>query len=222
MRERRLVALSAGGTAVFVASFGAAIARYPGGTWFNRHAHGHSLAKNFLCDLLQTRALNGQDARVGAQLAGLGMFAMLVALAAFFALVAGLETPVSRAGRIARGAGLLACILGAAIPLTPSDRFRTAHLAAVLVGFVPALLATVAALVVCLRAPGVSRWTRALALLTVSSGALNGFAYAYAAAARTHLVDHALPVLQRVSTFGVIGWVLAVCVHVASDRTPAD
>jgi acyl CoA:acetate/3-ketoacid CoA transferase beta subunit len=58
--------------------------------------------------------------------------AMLGALAAFFALVARLETPVSRAGRLARRAGAAAAVLGCAVPLAPSDRFRDAHVAAVM------------------------------------------------------------------------------------------
>ncbi len=220
MRGRTLVALCVTGTAVFVGCLGAAIAMYPGGTWFNRRARGHSFARNFLCDLLQTRALNGKDAHVGALIASVGMFAMLAALVAFFALIPALESPVSRTGRIARGAGFAACALGAAIPLTPSDRFRTVHLVAVLVAFVPALVATFAALLVCLRAPSVSLWTRVAALVTVVTGGLNGLAYAYAAAAQTHLVDRALPLLQRASTLGLIVWVLAVCASASRLAPP--
>ncbi len=65
MRDRWLVRICLAGTACFVACFGIAIALYPGGTWFNRRAEGHSFWMNFLCDLMQSRALNGEEATVG-------------------------------------------------------------------------------------------------------------------------------------------------------------
>ena len=226
MRDRWLVALCAAGTACFIACFAAAIAYYPGGTWFDSNAAGHSFAKNFLCDLMQTRALNGQDASSGARIASIGMIAMLAAIAAFYALIARFELPVSRAGRIARGAGLLACVLGCAVPLTPSDRFRNGHVAAVLCGFAPSLVATIAALVVCMRAPRVSIWLRSAALVTLVAGALDGLAYAFAyaryyaspQAAQSPLLNASLPALQRVATIGMVAWVLAVCVHANRAR----
>jgi hypothetical protein len=182
---------------------------------------GHSFAQNFLCDLMQTQALNGERATVGAPVARVGVAAMFVALAAFFALIARSESPISLAGRVAQRVGGVACALGCVVPLAPSDRFRHAHVAVVLLAFAPALVATVAALVVCLRAD-VSRWVRAAAVVTLASGALDGVAYAIAyAKAYGYLgpvggwasLNMALPALQRVATLGLIAWVAATCVQ---------
>jgi hypothetical protein len=179
------------------------------------------LAWNFLCDLMQTHALNGQAAPVGSLFARFGTLAMLVALAAFYAQIAKLESPISRAGRIARGAGLAACVLGCAVPLVPSDLFRDAHVIVVVCAFVPSLVATIAASIVCLRAPRVSLWLRALAVLTLGAGGLDGLLYGYAYAQAYRLVPAAyrleinlsLPLLQRAATIGLLAWVLAVCLH---------
>jgi len=210
-------------------AYGVAIALYPGGTWFNRQAEGHSFWFNFLCDLMQTRALNGEKARLGSLLARIGTFAILVALASFYTQIARFESPLSWAGRVARGAGLLACVLGGAVPLTPSNLFRNAHIISVVVAFVPSLVATIAALIVCLRAPKVSLWIRAMAILTLGAGGINGLLYAYAYAhafglvPRLHspLLHFSLPVLQRIATIALLVWVVAVCLHTAlSQRKP--
>jgi len=221
MRDRWLIVVSAAGTTAFVACFGVAIALYPGGTWFDRRAQGHSFMQNFLCDLMQTHALNGQAAPVGSLFARIGTLAMLVALAAFLTQIARFETHMSRSGRIARGAGLLACVLGCAVPLVPSDLFRDAHVIVVICAFVPSLVATIAAAIVCLRASDVSIWVRALAVATLGTGGLDGVLYAIAYAqvyglfpmVQQRLINESLPVLQRVATLALLAWVLAVCVH---------
>ncbi len=219
MRDRRLVLACVAGTACFSASIAFAIAHYPGGTWSDPAAKGHSFAWNFLCDLMQTRALNGQDATIGSSVARFGTAAMFGALAAFFTLVARFESKASRAGWLTQRAGLVACTFGCLIPLAPSDRFRETHVATVLFAFAPALVATIAAFVVCLRAP-VSRPLRGLAAFTLTAGGLDGIAYAIAyAIAYSYvgtpkalpLINLALPLLQRAATLGLVAWVLAAC-----------
>ena len=219
MSEQRLVLGCVTGTVCFLGCVAFAIAHYPGGTWTDPSAPGHSFALNYLCDLMQTRALNGQEATLGSKVARFGTVSMFAALAAFFALVARFESPITRAGRVAQRAGLIACLVGCTVPFAPSDRFREAHLATVLSAFVPALVATIAALIVCKRAP-VSRWLRAMAAITVVAGATDGVAYAiayaiaygYLGVARTvPALNLALPVLQRAATVCLIAWVLAVC-----------
>lgn len=208
-------------TTVFVGCFGAAMVLYPGGTWFDRQTRGHSMWKNFLCDLLHEQALNGADNRLVSRLMRTGMLAMLAGLAAFFALVPALEREETRAGRLARRAGVLACALCCAVPLTPSDVYPRGHIAAVLVACVPALFAVPAALVVCLRSPRASMAVRALAALTLVNGVLDTLGYAYAAATTTHLLDWTLPVFQRLALFALLGWIVALCAGVANDRSEA-
>jgi hypothetical protein len=201
-----------------------AIALYPGGTWYDAQAVGHSWWKNFLCDLMQTRALNGEAAPVGSALARLGMVAMLAALAAFYELVARLEQPMSRDGRVARVAGWTAAGLGLLVPVATSDQFRMLHLLTVVGAFVPSVVATVAALRVCLRVEGVSPWIRWFAMLTLGAGALDGCLYAFAYAAPPlglvpsspvvrAMVSASLPLFQRIATLAVLAWMISVCVH---------
>ncbi|HHH11944.1 MAG TPA: hypothetical protein ENK23_07725, partial [Sorangium sp.] len=172
--DRTLVGLCAVGTTNFVGCYAIAIALYPGGSWFDRHASGHSLARNFLCDLMQARALNGEPAVVGSLLARLGVVAMLLALAAFYSLVARLEGPPTHAGRITQGAGWLACVMGLAIPILTSDHHREAHIASVLGAFVPSLVATIFALIITLRVKGTSWWLRGAAVVTLVAGGIDG------------------------------------------------
>ena len=230
--DRLLVLISAVGAACFALCMAVSIALYPGGTWFNRRAEGHSFWQNFLCDLMQTRALNGEEAAAGSVFARVGTVVILIALAAFFAQIARFEEPVSRWGRLARGAGVMACVLGFAVPLVPSDLFRDAHVVAVVCAFIPSLVALIAASVVCFRAPGVPRWLVALAWLTLGAGSLDGILYCLAYAQSYDLIppfqrwllNRSLPVFQRVATLGLLGWLAAVGVHttVSSRRRRGD
>ncbi len=205
------------------------MALYPGGTWFDRETRGHSFAKNFLCDLMQSRALDGEPATFGAPLARIGTVAMLVGIAAFFVLVSHFERPPSRAARITRGAGLAACTIGLAVPLAQSDVHHDLHMVVVLSAFAPALVAACAAAWVSFRARASSRWVRVFAAITLASGAFDGLAYAYAyACAFAHSVPvqrevlyALLPGFQRIATMGTVGWIGAVCVR-ASRGNPSS
>lgn len=207
---RWLVATCALGLCSFVALVTAAIVEYPGGTWFDARTRGHAFWQNFLCDLFHHRALNGADNARSAALATAGMLAMLVSIAAFFALIARLERTEGRAARVARWAGAGACVAGIAVPLTPSDRYRVAHLSAVLIACAPALAATAAALWVSLRAP-VSRWIPLAALATLVFGAIDALMYAVAfgVSARLDRLYLWLPVFQRLATLSLLAWMIA-------------
>ena len=221
LSDRTLLRVSVIGTGVFVACYAVAIARYPGGTWFNRRAIGHSFSSNFLCDLMQTRALNGEDASVGSSLARVGIVFMLAALAAFYAQVARLETPTRRIGRVAQRAGLLAAVLGLAIPIATSDRFREAHIISVVVAFVPSVLATSCAFWVCWRTKGVATWVRTVAAITLLAGVIDGVMYAFVYASpllgmvpasrdTRRLISQSLPLFQRIASLGLLAWVIAM------------
>ncbi|MEZ4383365.1 MAG: hypothetical protein R3A79_18695 [Nannocystaceae bacterium] len=226
-RWARRHALIAGvGTLVFVALFVAAAALYPGGTWMRRSAPGHSLFANYLCDLMQARALNGEPAGLGATLARLGAVAMFVALASFYHLVARLAPRSSARGRFVRYVGLFASVVSLTVPLFPSDRFRVLHILAVVGSFAPAFAATIPAAQISLRAAGASAWIKGAALVTLIAGGLDGLLYAYAYG--TYAVgvitpweirrelEWLMPALQRVASLGLVAWVLA-----AVARRPA-
>ncbi len=228
-----LVAVSAIGTACFLLCYTIAIALYPGGSWFDKHAVGHSFSQNFLCDLMQTRALNGVEAPVGSLLARLGMVSILVALAAFYSQIARLETPRSRAGKVAQWAGLSAAVLGLAVPVATSDQHRDAHIISVVVAFVPSLVATIAALLVCLRVATVPRLIRIAAALTLIAGGIDGLLYAFVYASpllgivpasrdTRRLISLSLPFFQRIASIGVLAWLVAVCWHTRSRISQTD
>jgi len=223
-----LVAIAGGGALIFVASFVIAAALYPGGTWVQRTSSGHSFFGNYLCDLMQTRALNGRAAGVGAWVARSGALAMFAAVASFFIQVARLEARPSLRSRLVLGAGLSSCALGAAVPMVTSDQLRAAHVALVVAAFVPALVATIAAAQICLRSPATGRWIKAAALLTLSAGAIDGILYAFAYGAHglemplprglRRAINDLLPLLQRIATLGLLAWVIAVSWRTAARR----
>lgn len=208
MQTRSLLGVCAAGLSLFLALVGAAMASYPGGTWWDPLSRGHSFWKNFLCDLFHHHALNGRRNDRSAALATAGMLFMLPAIAAFFTLVSRLERDESRAGRLARLAGITACVTGIAVPLTPSDRFRAAHLTAVLITCVPALLAVGGAATVSVRARGRAGFTAAMAVATLVFGGTD--AVAYAIATQTRALDWMLPVFQRIAAITLVGWMVAV------------
>jgi len=189
----------------FVALTLAAMWHYPGGTWWDRRTRGYSLWQNFLCDLFHHRALNGRDNAVSAALATAGALSMLVAMSAFFVLVAR-TAPSSRAAWVARTVGVASCALGVAIPLTPSDQHRAAHLAVMLGISVPALVSLGAAAVVTVR--GRSRVAAGFAALTAVCATLD--ALAYAIATQTRALDLALAPVQRLAMLSMLGWITAV------------
>lgn len=217
---RRHVVIAVVGTLLFVGLFVAAAALYPGGTWLRRAAPGHSLFANYLCDLMQERALNGAPARVGSVLARVGAVAMFVALASFYHLVARLAPRSSARGRFVRRVGLFASVVSFAVPLFPSDRFRVLHILAVVGAFAPALVASIPAAQISFRAPGATAWIKAAALVTLVAGGLDGLLYAYAYGSYAigvitpweirRELEWLMPALQRVASFGLIAWVLAV------------
>ncbi len=110
-----------------VASFALAVSRYPGGTWCDRKTVGHSFWSNYLCDLLHTHALDGQE-NPGAPFARVAMLSMVAALATFWLAVPGR----GRGGAVTRGAGALSVLGMIAVSLLPSDRFGSIHGAAVM------------------------------------------------------------------------------------------
>ncbi len=224
-RRRLLAAISGGGSLIFVITLVVAASLYPGGTWADRSTVGHSFFGNYLCDLMQHRALNGEPAELGSLLARIGSVAMFAALASFFLQVARLEETRSLRGRITVRAGLFAALVSCSVPLLTSDRFRTAHVIAVVASFLPAFVATVAGFGICLRSPRSTRLIKGAALVAVIAGGIDGFLYAFAYGAFAidlrppgdvrRLINDLLPLLQRIATLGLLAWVLAMTLRTA-------
>jgi len=224
-RDRRLVAISVGGTIFFVLTMVIASTLYPGGTWLDRSAEGHSFLGNYFCDLMQHRAMNGQSSELGSLFARVGSVAMFAALGSFVVQVANMEQPPTLRARITRRAGLTGAILACSVPLLTSDHFRTAHVIAVVGSFLPALASTIAAFGICLRSPRSTALIKATALLTLVIGGIDGLLYAFVyglyglgfhlPADVNRLINHLLPAFQRMASLFLLAWVLAVSLSTA-------
>lgn len=226
MHERWLVVACVVGVGFFVVTYGVAMALYPGGTWFDARTQGHSFWANFLCDLMQTRALNKQPAPLSSTLARLGTYGMILGLAAFYTLLARLESSLTKAGRVSIGAGLSAVLIVCTVPFVPSNLARNAHVTAVIAAFFPGMIATMAGLIICMRVAGVSWLIRIAALTTLIAGACNGFFYIYVYAqhygfvpvVRSPWLRHSLPIFQRIATLALLVWIAAICLRTISAR----
>jgi hypothetical protein len=81
-----------------------AIARYPGGSYADPHAHGFDFVHNFVCDLLASTAQDGA-ANPGAPCALAGMLAAFAALPPFWLLQPRLFAERRRLGGAVRALG---------------------------------------------------------------------------------------------------------------------
>lgn len=194
----------------FAAALAAAAAAYPGGSWTQPGAEGFSVYRNFWCDLLRSRAINGGDNTVG----------RLLATAAFGALGVGLWPYWWVAGAVLPGRrGWLVSCLGTAsaaglvaLALLPSDRFPIAHgVVALTAG---ALGMAAAGTSVAARLPGEAALglRRTSGALTLVCALLNAALYIYVAwlgGAETPLQ----PAVQKLATALLVTWMLATVVR---------
>ena len=195
----------------FAGLMAVAMALYPGGTWLDPKAPGHSFFANFLCDLTQPVSLSGVKNSLGAALAQTGMLFFAGALAGFFGLVPqrfGLE---SRAAPWVRklGLGTVLCLI--VVPLLPSERFGRFHAALALVAGTIGIAGALCAVVALFGA-------RRRALAAVGASALASATVA-AALFAYYLYDGGpmpllVPAVQKVAALLVSAWLVAVAVGV--------
>jgi len=206
---RRALALAVG---LFVVLEAAAMALYPGGTWWERGARGHRFWQNFLCDLSWRVALNGQDNRVGSLLSQAAMLVLVGGFVPFWVLVGG-------AG--ARGVRVLgiASVLGtAAVTLMPSDRFGSVHGMAVMVAATTGLAAAVLAAVGQLRAG--DRVAGLLGLLVLGAGGVD-FALYVQTFGSGGPGPLALPAVQKVALLLLLAWMGVVAARGRGRPAPS-
>lgn len=206
--------------AVFVALEAAAMALYPGGTWWDRTTRGHDFWRNFLCDLTASTALNGTPNALGSRLAQAAMLAFVGALVPFWLVVPALFARRARLGRAVRALGLTSLAGIVAAVAMPSDRFGALHGACVVIAGVPGLAAAVVAVV------GLAVDERKPRVAAIAGGATIAFA----------LVDFALYVgpwiagtvgfvataaLQKVAAGSLVSWMSIVAFR-AESRCPGS
>jgi hypothetical protein len=191
----------------FVGLEAAAMRLYPGGNWLDPKAPGHRFFANFFCDLTQPVSLSGVNNPVGSRLAQLGMLSFAAALAALFWVVPEHFGPESRARSWVRGLGACAVLCFVAVPLTPSERFGSAHAALALVsggfGIASALWAVCAVWAAGRRALAVS------GALALAASAIDALLFVL------HLGDSTpppliVPALQKVAAVLLVGFIAAV------------
>jgi hypothetical protein len=192
----------------FVALMAMAMSAYPGGTWEEPKAVGHSQVRNFLCDLTRPTSLNGTPNESGSRYAELGLLAYAVALIPFFLIMPAVFPDRRRTGRIAAIAGVLAGIGGVGIVMVPSYKYGPLlHGIAVLLTAIPGLTAALSATIGVFTTQRSIRPIRAAAVATlvVTAAAVVMFALQLARGDET---TTGLPVLEKLALGCSIAWML--------------
>lgn len=190
---------------VFALLVALAIARYPGGTWFDPSAPGHDLWRNFLCDLTQPVALNGQP-NPGVSFAKGAMIVLDVGLLCMWLAIPLLCPPSSHAKWL-RVLGVISFLGIVAVPLTPSLRHGVIHAFAVLSGALPGIAAGVIASYLFSRSRHRMLFRIGSGLLVLS--AIDAALYAVHSAFGGS-PPLALPVLQRIALLLMLAWMTGV------------
>jgi hypothetical protein len=211
--------------ALFLALSAAAMALYPGGTWWDPTTHGARFWQNFLCDLEWNPALNGAPNPVGSRLAQAAMLVMIAGFVPFWWIAPRLFPARRALGMAERALGLTSVAGMIAVVLMPSDRFGALHGVAVVVAALPGLSAALLAIAGMLR--GDTAGARA-------AGAVGGAMLAVAIADFALYVDtilhggpgsRAIPAAQKVALLLLLAWMTLVAARVRSlgaTRTLVD
>lgn len=185
---------------------GLAMASYPGGTWEDPHAVGHSQLRNFLCDLTRPVAINGAPNPSGAKYAELGLYAYVFALGPFFFVTPTLFSDRRRLGRLVWISGVLCSLGGLAIVALPSWMVGPQlHGVLVLGTAVPGLLAALGATLGAWTTATPSRAIRFAAAATLVLTAITVAVFA-AQIARGAETTTGLPVLEKLAMLLSIAW----------------
>jgi hypothetical protein len=187
---------------------------YPGGTFWDRAAVGHSFWENYVCDLEWELALDGLPNHLGARMARAAVVVLVAGFVPFWLALPALLPQRSRAGTAIRGLGLASVVGLFAVAWMPSDRAGALHGAAVITASIPGMAATglaVAGLLGGEPRPRVAGWTGATLL---------GFAAADLALYVSHLVRHVegtplVVVLEKIAVLLLLIWMLEVGARIA-------
>jgi hypothetical protein len=202
---------------VFIGAMALAIAAYPGGSWTAPGEPGFSLVRNFWCDLLRARAIDGLDNAASQRWASLAFAALAGGSLPFWWAAASLFPPPRRRLVVTLGAAAGAGL--GLMALLPSDRYPLAHGVVALAGCAAGMVA--AALSSVLRLPGEPRFgaRRVAAALTLSLSAVNAGLYVYVAYLRAP-ETLAQPIVQKLATLLLVIW-MSITVRRASAAVAA-
>jgi hypothetical protein len=145
--------------AIFGVLMAYAVAHYPGGTWADHTTRGFDPLHNFICDLLEPVALDGEANGRAAHAAIAAVVVLAFGLALTWALLPALFPAQARLGFAVRRLGLLSFAGILAVPLVTAKSWYSCHAAVVLFAGVFGLAAAALAVVGLGRTEG----TRAMA-----------------------------------------------------------
>jgi hypothetical protein len=202
---------------VFILAMAIAIAAYPGGSWTAPNEPGFSFSRNFWCDLLRSRAINGLENATSKSWASLAFAALAGGSLPYWVAAASLFQPYQRrlvatlGAASAMGLGLMAAL--------PSDRYPVAHGVVALAGGAAGMLA--GAMSARLRLRGEPRLgaRRLAAALTLGFAASNACLYVYVAYLRAP-ETLAQPLAQKLATLLLVIW-MTLTVRRANEREAA-
>lgn len=192
--------------ATFVVAMTLAAAVYPGGSWTARDGEGFSLLRNFWCDLLRSRAINGADNAAGKVLASVAFAALGAGLWPYWWLAAGV-LPDGRRAAVVR-MGMLSAASLAAMALLPSDHYPVQHGLVALTGGLLGVLS--AAVCVATRLPGEPRSSlrRVSGACALGLACLNAALYVHVAFGGGEETV-AQPLVQKLATAALLCWMLS-------------
>lgn len=200
-----LALLVAGAVATAVAA-----AAYPGGTWTDRSAVGHSFWGNFLCDIARDHALDGLP-HPGARWGRAAEWVLVLALGLFFWIAPALIEPRSRRWTI-RLLGTVATLGLVLVPITHG----VPHALALIVGAGPGFAATLLVLRG-LRHRPVLAGLGALALGLSAVELVLFLTFHERFGAMT--MPLAVPAVQRLALLAAVAWMAACAVAVLRGRS---
>ena len=204
--------------AVFVVLIAISMASYPGGTWMDPHAAGHDLLRNFLCDLVGPVALNGEPNRLGSVAAPVAMVVLAGGLGLawwllprFFPSLGASSTTSSRPARLRLTVAIRCCglvsVLGlVAVPLTPPVEAYGLHAAAVFVGGLPGIAASVLSVLGLARRRPRLAWLGGVAVVLAL---VDGTLYTQQLIAGG-VPTVFLPAIERLATLALLVWLVAI------------
>jgi hypothetical protein len=148
--------------AIFTILIAYAVARYPGGTWADHGTRGYDPLHNFICDLIEPIALDGETNAASARAAITAIVVLSAGLALTWSLLPAFFPPdARRLGVVVRALGIVSTLGIVAVPLTPAKSWYWSHAGAVLFAGASGLAAAATSVVGLTR----SRDARALAAL---------------------------------------------------------
>jgi len=207
--DRAGAALLLGLLAAGAVATGLAAAQYPGGTWMDRGAEGHSFWGNFLCDIARDVALDGRP-HPGALWGRVAEWALVLALGVFFWIAPALVEP-RRSRRTLRLLGAVAALGLLLVPVTTG----VPHALALLAGAGPGFTATVQVLRGLRHRPVLAALGGlALGLAAMELALFLGFHERFS----TGPLPLAVPAVQRLALLAATAWMGACGVAVLGTQ----